>query len=287
MDGCHTSGTNGTEREGNRMTNQLEPTESAASPITPETRIDYLEERLETFMDSVDKRNKSTFKRISEWGGLVALVLSISIGSLTVFEKSILATQKSREANLSKLQDIVSQITKVNAELAALAVKMSPEDFASIGSLQNGVKFTLAKQGAKIIEEYSEFVNTETVLLFANEFLQSQDLRKAERYGRLGLKIADSDFMRAVSNRYIADALMLSQNDEKITNARAIYREALVYAKSVPPGQRYWVIGNIYRDWVLGEAAIKQCKNAADLFRTMRNDLSAPNASQTLSLIHI
>jgi hypothetical protein len=262
------------------MTDSINTLSKNQLTASVETRVMVLEARLGDLKDDVEKKEKSKFKRISEWGGLLALALSITLGVFSIIDKSIWEPTKLRESSLSKLQDIVGQITKVNAELASLATKLSPAQLAPIGSTQNVVKYTLAKQGAVIIDRYTKFVNTETILLFSNEFLQSQNLTKAEYYADLGLKAAEDDFMRAVSKRYSANAKMLSQNEEKIAEARVIFDEALGYTKSIPKGLRYWVIGNIYRDWTIGEAINKQCDKAGHLYKDMRDALSAPMANQ-------
>ena len=267
------------------MTDNDDSISSEQSTASMTSRVDILEARLEVLKDDVEKRDKSVFKRVSQWGGLIALVLSITLGTLSVIDKSIWEPVKKREASLSKLQDIVGQVTKVNSELVSLTTTLSPEKLAPIVSTQNGVKYTLAKQGAAIIDKYTNFVNTETLLLFASEFLHFQDLEKTDHYANLGFKAAENDFMRAASKRYMADAKMLSQDGQKIIESRKLYSQALGHAKLVPIGQRYWVIGNIYRDWTLGEAFNNQCDKAVDLFKKMLSALSVPNANQAQTAI--
>ena len=241
-------------------------------------RVELLENRLKDLTERVEAKEKSVFKRISEWAGLIALIVAIAGGGFAVYDKLFVNPKKDREVALSQLQDILGDLTKTNAELVRLSRQLPPDQFALIASLQNGVKLSLARRAAAIIEQHSDEIDAATMLVISYEFQQFEKLDVSRRLAQMALHAADSDLLRAEAKRYIADAIILQGGRANIAQARATYEEGLVLARKMPGLQGISVIGNIYRDWILGESLGDNCEQARKLFEAMRVELAAPKS---------
>lgn len=243
-----------------------------------QTQIAVLENRLDELKNEVEGKEKSVFNRTSKWTGLVALFLAIVGGGFTVYEKLVAEPRKNKATNITKLQEIVGDLTKVNAELARQSRTLPPDEYMLAASIQNGVKFTLTKRAAIIIDRLEFDVDAATLLTIASEFQQSEELEKSARFARVAFDVAETDQMRAEARRYLADAIMLQGGDSNIRRARDLYKGGIAIAAKMKGNQSFAVIGNIYRDWITAESLGGRCDLAKKLVGLMHAELTEDNA---------
>ena len=243
-----------------------------------QVRIASLENELEKLTEKFEGKDKSTFKKISEWAGLIALIVAISGGGFTVYDKLFIDPNKGRDLALSQLQGIVGDLTNTNAELLQLSQQLPPDQFALIASIKNGVKLTLARRAATIIEDLGGEVDAATMLVISSEFQQFEKLDESRRLAQMALTAADNDFIRAESKRYIADATFLLGGQDNISQARATYEEGLALARKMPGLQGFSIVGNIYRDWMIAESLGDNCDRTEKLLSAMQAELITANS---------
>lgn len=259
------------------------------SPVS--NRWAEIESRLDDIQHHIRLEETSLRKKLSEWGGMIALFLSILIGGYTVFENLVLADKRQRAEDLRQLREIVVEIGKLNVEAVsdfpqteAAGKRGGPSDVssqdlgmlaqASKGQAINNIKLPLMDRAVSIIEEHKEYVDPATVLVIVQELYNAQDLLQAQEMGFLAMSLAKRGSpLYSEAARISASTFAAESSVESIAEARKLYAQAISSAKEVKNINAPWLLSNSIRDWSLMEALIGNCPGSLKAYKMLFEEL--------------
>jgi hypothetical protein len=149
-----------------------------------DARVDRLSEKLAAIDERTKSRNKTFLERLSQYGGLLALCISVVIGGYSIYDEILQAGDRERVALRSTLYKLVGEIGAIESQLA----QVNPEDTTALVALQYSLspqKAGLASEVFRIFEEYPNWFSPIELFRLANWQLESGK-------NELALKIADS-----------------------------------------------------------------------------------------------
>lgn len=249
-----------------------------------------IEDRLDEIQRKVATDEASIHKRISEWGGVVALVISIAVGGFTLLDQGVFAPKERRSDALSELNDIVIEIARTNVAIME-AFSRSPggsgNDPAvgalSIGQQANAIKLPLLARAVEIVEDYPAYVDAATLLVLVTELTQAQDYDRAVRYADMARATAPLINLRIEATRMMGVANTGLLDETRHAAARRLFEEAIAAAKQVKSVNGPWLVANALRDWTTFELMVGNCAAAAAVFARFQTDVALPIGQAALA----
>jgi hypothetical protein len=112
--------------------------------------------------------------RIDAFAGVVATVISILSGSLSIYTETIRKTQESRQALYNEFTKYILDINAANQKLAALNVGTGENSLGALTGIQYAKSMSIASAGA-LLPRIQTMANPLQLELLANEAEQIGD----------------------------------------------------------------------------------------------------------------
>lgn len=242
------------------------------SPVV--ARWARIESELDGIQDYIDREKRSVHIRISKWAGVAALLISVVVGGLTVYDRIFLDPKQRQDQDLAQLRDIITQIGRTNLDIASRASTMKI-DFADVyySQINNGIKLPLMLSAVEIIEKHHAHVPIFAFMAIMPELSYAQYHDRAISLGKTARKrVREEDINVAVFSeltRLMANAYMGKGSDEDKENARKLYLESINKAETLDGTVKPWVTANAIRDWSGSEAMHGNCDGSIKIFERL------------------
>lgn len=255
--------------------------------MTDENSTDVLQ-RLSRLEGRLEEDERSVTKRISLWGGLVALIISIMIGGLQIYEYTVLRERESREANILQLGAFVRRITELNSELArSTLLAQTPEELAIVNAeakIINSEKHSIVRLADRLVQEAPEAAGFAAFATIGFEMMAQGNNRKALSYAKAALETSQTTPEKVESMRYIARALSVPGATQDLETAREKFQEAWRLAKTEASYLRPQLVSNALVDLVISEVLYGDCDKAVSAVQNLKRDLSTESSPLLLQL---
>jgi hypothetical protein len=239
-----------------------------------DARIDQMGERIARLEVKVEEKSQRTFQKlISDYGGIVALVLSITIGLFTLYDKLVVGPKAQRLQAETALRNDINELAGIGARIAGLdwtkydvasaqAQMLTPQRLALLERISNaGKRMPSVVQFADhmlLISEYEYF----------GRFPEAMD--QAER----AMEIAHGANERG--NAYWARARI----DARLSNLermRSDFRTGVTVFKSLGLRDMASQIMPLYTQWIYLELVNGSCDTARAAYQAMAADYAHPD----------
>ena len=222
------------------------------------TETGYLE-RIAVIENRLKEEQKSLARKLGQYGGLIALILSILIGIYTVYDKMILEQDRENAKNQAEMHRIVARITEINWKLIELGFQNAPEKLEPLVKNANGEKIALLEQASSLSQSLGEQVGLAASILLSSENLNFGKNDRALFHANTAMALADTAGFRAMSLRYRGRALFASGSTQDIEQARKDFQGSIQLAKESSSTQEHYIVVNTYADWIILEAMFGDC----------------------------
>lgn len=238
-------------------------------------RVDAFGERLATLEGKLEKEKaKGMRKRLSEYGGVLALILSIVIGAFTVYDKVIRQPEEDEVVAFESFREDIGDLGKLTAQIASLDWKGNYEAAqAQAGSL-TPLKVELIEKIEHYGEMHPDKLKFADRMMLANENVLFMWHEKAIVHAKKALEIsADS---QQAANAYWAIARM-SGNLNKLPEMRFNFEKARNEFEVMGLKSSGFQMLQMFSQWVYYELIQNQsCDPAKDVFDAMKVLYSNP-----------
>lgn len=238
-------------------------------------RVDAIGERIATLEGKLEKEKaKGVKKRFSEYGGILALILSIVIGAFTVYDKIILQPKKDEAIRLETFRKDINTLVQLSAQISSLDWDRNPT--AAQAQAQNLTPQKLAL--IENIEHYGEMhpdkFKFADRLMLANENELFSWHEKALIHANKALKISADSLQTA--NAYWAIA-RINGKLNKLPDMRTHYEKAINEFETVGLNSNAGAVMQLYTQWIYIELVQNEsCAPARKVFDSMKAVYSKP-----------
>ena len=244
---------------------------------------DEITQRLDTRLDNLSERVAwiegkqaaaqllSPRKLIADYGGIVALCLSILTGGFTLYDKFVLDPSRARLQAGIELRKDMNQLANITASIAGLnwsnvqaataqANSWTPQRLALLD------KITLSDK------------TTPGILKFADRLAISNEYeafgRLDEALNQIAIAHKDASDITQRANTYWADA-RLNGKQKNLSRMRELYTKAIDQFKSGGISNTAFVILQTYTQWIALELANGDCGSAVESNQRMIKDMAS------------
>lgn len=238
-------------------------------------RVDAIGERIATLEGKLEKEKAKGLKqRLSEYGGIFALVLSIVIGAFTVYDKIILQPHKDEAIRLDTFRKDINTLVQLSAQIASLDWDNNRIAAQTQAQSLTPQKIALIENIERYGEMHPDKLKFADRLMLANEnelFLWHE---KAVIHAKKALEISVDPLQRA--NAYWAIA-RLNGKLNKLPDMRTYYEKAISEFEAVGLNSNAAAVMQLYTQWVNIELVQNEsCTPARKVFDGMKAVYSRP-----------
>lgn len=238
-------------------------------------RVDAMGERIATLEGKLMKEKPKDFRQyLSEYGGTVALVLSILIGTFTLYDKVIIQPQKERDTKSETFRKNLDALVQLSNQIASVDWTNPLVAQAQVQSL-TPQKIALIEKIERYGEVHPEELKFTDLMMLANEneFYMRND--KALKHLQNALLMSVEPWQKSTVFWSIA---RIHGKSNKLQEMRVYYRKALEELKPVGLKMSAGPVMQIYNQWVYMELIQgDSCFQAAEVFKEMRALYSEPD----------
>ena len=244
------------------MTENLEHPSSETSVLE---RIAKLEGRL-------DSEEKSPGRKIGQWMGLAALIISITVGGFQIYENIILREREALASDRRALADYVRQITALNSKIISMYI--SAQTNPAVRSLAKVLyieKRSIMGLADRLLSERKKLAGFASLFTLSAEHLNVGNTAKARQYAELAVSSATTDADRAEAQRLVARTMFAPGKGQDIPGARNTFGRAVDTIQQIDTFLRADLFANLYSDWIVSEAMFGDCETASELWQSFVN----------------
>ena len=244
-----------------------------------------LEQRFAKLEDRFNEDKRSLLKRFSVWGGLVALVVSILIGGIQIYDFTVLRKMETLEARKIRLNGYIRRISELNILMSNMMSAKSPQDYTE--SYPNvrfiiSEKVVVAQLADTLLQEYPEAGGFVEYITLSLENLTLGNASKALIYGQDALMRSTNNVENIEARRGIAGAQFAPGDSQDIEAARKTFLDAIDDGKVA----KLWnLVANSLSDLVISESYFGECEKAKEALRDLKTSLTDANMLFLLSAV--
>lgn len=232
-------------------------------------RVDAIGERLATLEGKMEKEKaKSLKKRLSEYGGILALILSIVIGAFTVYDKIILQPKKEEVIELESFRKDINTLVQLSAQISSLNWEGNPAAAQAQAQNLTPQKVALIENIERYGEMHPDKYKFADRLMLVNENEQFSWHEKAIIHAKKALEISNDSLQTA--NAYWAIA-RINGRLNKLPDMRTYYEKAINEFEKVGLNSNAGAVMQIYTQWIYLELIQNEsCDSARKVFDAMK-----------------
>ena len=239
-----------------------------------DSRVDEIAERVSEIEGKLyDKSQKSFLKKLSEYGGLMALILSLLIGSFTLYDKLLLQPNKEKKEAIVNFRNDINELLNIHARVAGLdwgnfqaanfqMQAWTPQRMALLE------KILLSDKTMPEVLKYADRI------ALANEHEFFGHIKEAMEQARLAKQLSVDAIQRANANWVEA---RLSGKLNELNKMRDFFIQTLNEFKTVGLKNVAINVMTVYLQWISLELANGTCSSAQDAHARMINDFILPD----------
>jgi hypothetical protein len=242
--------------------------------IRLDERVDAIGERIATVEGKLQDKTKGLKQHLSEYGGILALVLSIVIGTFTVYDKIVVQPKKDEATKSDAFRRDVDTLVQLSARISSLDWVSNP--IAAQAQMQS-----LTPQRIALIEKIEHFGEAHPdKLKFADRLMLVNENEvftwheKSLIHAKKALEISVDPVQAA--NAYWAIA-RISGNLNRLADMRTYYEKAISEFMAVGLNANAGSVMQLYTHWVYKELIQSEtCASAKKVFDAMQAVYSKP-----------
>jgi hypothetical protein len=243
-------------------------TDNNAASGSAETREAVLWERIGRLEERVEKSEKSIWRKIGIYGGLIALVLSIASGSYNLVDVLLFKPSEATERKSAKISDISFKLNSFRQQIQVLVSAGDITGATAAAKALNLAKSLLLVEAKKILTDGDVPIDVPSLLLFSEEFFGT-DIEYSEKLANRAVEISLKKYELAESLAYLAQIIMFRGEQDRVEQSRRIFRDALAKAKDSEDGYKADVILDVLGKWATSEMYHGACSEAEDIVLSM------------------
>lgn len=240
-----------------------------------DSRIDTIGERISKIEGKLDDKASKGFKqKLSESGGLIALFLSIGIGSFTLYDKLVAQPSRDEIQQRISFRANITELSSIEARIAGLDWQIKPQSaMAESRALTPQILALIVKitEADKMMPNVMKFADR---LLVAQKFENFGQLQDASKHADLALENATDQIQRANANWTRA---RIRGHQNKFTEMRELYALTVAEFKSIGLKSMAGSVMDVYGQWISFELSNSECGIARTVFSDMKLDLKNPD----------
>lgn len=242
-----------------------------------------LGQRVARLEGRLDEDEKSLSKRLSMWGGLLALIISIMIGGFQIYEYTVLRYESAREANIIQLGTYIRRISELNGKIAStMLLADTPDEQARANTeskIINTEKHVVVRLADRLLREQPSLGGFASHITMTYEMLSQGDNSSALSYASLALRNSRNKPEEIESMRYIARVLFAPGKDQDLITARQTFKKAKTLSQTETSFLRTQLIAGTFSDLIVAEIYFGDCEMAVSAVQELRSKFSSKTDS--------
>ena len=232
-------------------------------------RVDAIGERLATLEGKIEKEKaKGLKKSLSEYGGILALIVSVVIGVFTVYDKIIIQPIKEEAIELESFRKDINTLAQLSAQISSLNWAGNPAAAQAQAQNLTPQKIALIENIERYGEMYPDKFKFADRLMLVNENELFSWHKKAIIHAKKALEISGDSLQKA--NAYWAIA-RINGRLNKLPDMRTYYEKAINEFEKVGLNSNAVAVMQIYTQWVYIELIQNEsCDPARKVFDAMK-----------------
>lgn len=246
--------------------------EEAKQPSVERAILDRLDK-----LEAHQSEKKTLLERLGVWGGLVALLISISTGVFTIYDEAITKPVDEKDKKTQQFESIIASIATLSQELATKTASITDTAVKQqIGMLYNAQLLVLVRNAESIESQIREQITAPGYLILGNAELALGNIADAQRFLKLASERKTDPSTHAEILRFLGRALAMSNTPEGLTSARRAFDESggimIGFSQFGAPLQR----ANLLGDRLIAEAWFGDCNQLPELTTKFLAEVTSP-----------
>ena len=240
-------------------------------------------ERIARLEGQIDADIRSPTRKISQWFGLVALIISIAVGGFEVYENVVLRERAAVASDRNVLAEYIRKITELNSKNASLY--FSAQNISMVNAvvkIQNLEKVSVLGLADRILSDRPEIASFASLFVLSSEHLNLGNTVQAHEYANLAFSLAATDIEKVEARRLVARTLFAPGKGQDILNARSNFRQAVDEIRMIGTFLKNELFSDVYIDWILVEGAFGRCEIAKEAWETFIADIGDTGSSSQI-----
>lgn len=242
-----------------------------------DSRVDNLAERTARIEGEISAaKHISVGKLILDYGGVVALIISILTGGFTLYDAFLLRPAKERHEAAVDLRNDLNQLANINNSIVSLDWS-NPSIASARAQTWTPQKLALLEKikiASKVMPADLKFADRLTI---AQEYENFSRFQEALNEADLAFKVREDSIQEA--NALWTQA-RLNGKINKLTTMRELFLNALDVFKATGMKSFAGVVMQVYTQWISLELINGNCGSAKEAHAKMVKDLASPDVWQ-------
>lgn len=245
---------------------------------TLDARVDGVTERLANMEGKYSELEKgSVKKKISEFGGILALFLSIVIGGYTVFDKFVSGPQRDFENQVKEVRKNLISLTDINSKIAGLDWRNSPAESQAQAGVWFPTRVALVEEIEGFYAKYPHILTISDIMTLANENAHFTRFDRFLKHANTALKLAITPIEQANSYWMLARAHGMLRS---ISEMRINYDDAISAFNQIGFEGNALSILQLQTQWMYFEMSNNGCSGAENVFVSFKENYDSPFVTQ-------
>jgi tetratricopeptide (TPR) repeat protein len=222
-----------------------------------------LKQRIQQIETQISGAETALFERVSRYAGLIALVLSLLIGGLELYDRTIRTAEEEQQDNRDRIASISKSLDLLRSEQAFLGNNpMAPQAIIRQPQI-NGERYRLLEQLERLSDEGFDEMSSVELTVLGSEYMSVQQYPQAIRFLRQAVVTASDNQVAHEAKRYLAMSLFPPSDVQDVQSARNMMGELEDGLCQPMSAANMAQIGILKEGWVIGEALARHCNASA------------------------
>lgn len=227
--------------------------------------------RVSALEEKISKKEKSIVGKFTLFVSLIALLVSITTGSIQILDEFYGEEQNKIKLKQEQAKEIASELKGKLLEFDEMKRRRSDEDMLPIlTALQLDIR-TLLHELNSLDEPVLQGLSAADLSLFSEIYITSNNLKMAKKFALQAKKNATSDTMRLDADVKVEEINIRSGDNDNTVQARSNLRSILERTRKTQSPSQLNDISIIYDRWIKAETSARNCEYARGLLSEMAN----------------
>src|SRR5262249_30184150 len=246
------------------------PRDVGASPASDRADKDVTLAMLVDRVKQLETAPLSRREQFDSWAGLIALVLSISTGGFTLYDRIVLQPQVEQSQKLNEFHDAIARINEINKDLSAQTVMLG---------VANAEKELLLEKVESTLPTIRPLVGAPEFAVLAVETMNKGDAATAKLYIESAMGSPHDEAVHVDILRHRGQIYFMTGRAADTATAESSFVEAFQTLRK----HKHWGASAeralLLRDWAVAEAYYGDCAHMRDRLQEFVEEIARDDVS--------
>jgi len=225
------------------------------------------------------EEEKSSFsRRFGIWAGLIAVVISILSGGISIYDRVRPELEK-KEQRIQDARQIIRQLNELSFRLSEIKFDRNRKERGGQTRVINAEIRNLVSNLEMLGDETTHELPPGDLIILSEHSLNLGKQRRSIELAKLATEKSNTDILRVDSAMHLSHALYANGGDQDLIRARAESEKALRLMQASKNPMRFDRMGKLLSHQAIMEAYAGECSASSAAIERLKRVLSSQSES--------